>query len=220
MKSPFPGMDPYLEPHWGDVHTRLMVYASKQINEQLPDDLQARIIEEIGLELEDEPRTRRHIKIVEWDGGRVVTAIEILSPANKQETEGRVAYLRKQGEYLQAGINLVEIDLIREGEFILAAPQHRIPPDFRTPYLICIRRAARIGRVEVYRVPLRERLPNIPIPLRPTDKAVALQLQPLIDECYRGGRYHRTNYRAEPAPRLGETDALWADQLLRQRGLR
>lgn len=25
MKSPFPGMDPYLEQHWGDVHTSLMV---------------------------------------------------------------------------------------------------------------------------------------------------------------------------------------------------
>jgi hypothetical protein len=23
MKSPFPGMDPYLEPHWLDIHARL-----------------------------------------------------------------------------------------------------------------------------------------------------------------------------------------------------
>ena len=36
-KSPFPGMDPYLEQHWGDVHTRLMFYISNQINAQLPD---------------------------------------------------------------------------------------------------------------------------------------------------------------------------------------
>ena len=43
MKSPFPGMDPYLESYWGDVHTRLMVYASNQINAQLPDELQARV---------------------------------------------------------------------------------------------------------------------------------------------------------------------------------
>ena len=28
MPSPFPGMDPYLEAHWGDVHTRLIVYGS------------------------------------------------------------------------------------------------------------------------------------------------------------------------------------------------
>lgn len=30
-KSPFPGMDPYLETHWGDLHSRLVVYMSDQI---------------------------------------------------------------------------------------------------------------------------------------------------------------------------------------------
>ncbi|MEJ7593644.1 MAG: DUF4058 family protein [Planctomycetaceae bacterium] len=25
-KSPFPGMDPFLEPFWGDVHASLIVY--------------------------------------------------------------------------------------------------------------------------------------------------------------------------------------------------
>jgi hypothetical protein len=25
MNSPFPGMDPYLEPHWLDVHARLVL---------------------------------------------------------------------------------------------------------------------------------------------------------------------------------------------------
>ena len=54
MKSPFPGMDPYLENYWGDVHTSLMVYASNQINAQLPDELQARVQEGLGVEIEDE----------------------------------------------------------------------------------------------------------------------------------------------------------------------
>lgn len=35
MKSPFPGMDPYLEAHWRDVHTRLIVYASDQLRSQM-----------------------------------------------------------------------------------------------------------------------------------------------------------------------------------------
>ena len=29
MRSPFPGMDPYLEQFWGDVHHRLITYASE-----------------------------------------------------------------------------------------------------------------------------------------------------------------------------------------------
>ena len=45
MPSPFPGMDPYLESYWGDVHTRLMANASRKINLELPDDLQARVEE-------------------------------------------------------------------------------------------------------------------------------------------------------------------------------
>ena len=39
LKSPFPGMDPYLEAHWGDVHTRLIVYSGDQFRPQLPTDL-------------------------------------------------------------------------------------------------------------------------------------------------------------------------------------
>ena len=57
MKSPFPGMDPYLEAHWGDVHARLIVYASNQINAQLPDDLQARVEEDVAV-TEDDQKTR------------------------------------------------------------------------------------------------------------------------------------------------------------------
>ncbi len=39
MHNPFPGMDPYLEQHWGDVHHRLVQYASDQLQEHLPADL-------------------------------------------------------------------------------------------------------------------------------------------------------------------------------------
>ena len=36
MKSPFPGMDPYLEPHWPDVHTKVVTYAADELNTRLP----------------------------------------------------------------------------------------------------------------------------------------------------------------------------------------
>ena len=47
MASPFPGMDPYLEAHWGDIHHRIINYACDAIQEQLPDDLFARMEERI-----------------------------------------------------------------------------------------------------------------------------------------------------------------------------
>ena len=40
-KSPFPGMDPYLESHWRDVHTKLVAYTADAMNGLLPEDLAA-----------------------------------------------------------------------------------------------------------------------------------------------------------------------------------
>lgn len=54
MKSPFPGMDPYLETHWQDVHQRLIVYACDVLQPSLPDDLRARVEERVFVETEQE----------------------------------------------------------------------------------------------------------------------------------------------------------------------
>ena len=43
MKSPFPGMDPYLERHWSDVHQALVTYIRDQLQPKLPEDLRARM---------------------------------------------------------------------------------------------------------------------------------------------------------------------------------
>ena len=36
MKSPFPGMDPYLEPYWPGLHTHLVSLATAELNRSLP----------------------------------------------------------------------------------------------------------------------------------------------------------------------------------------
>src|SRR4051812_21002658 len=66
MKNPFSGMNPYLELHWGDVHTRLCAGISAALQPTLPSDLRARAEERILLQLEDEdaPRVRRADAIV------------------------------------------------------------------------------------------------------------------------------------------------------------
>ena len=50
MNSSFPGMDPFLELHWGDVHSRLITYLSDALQPHLPDDLRARIEERVFVE--------------------------------------------------------------------------------------------------------------------------------------------------------------------------
>ncbi len=50
MNSPFPGMDPFLELHWGDVHLTLIHHLRKQLQSNLPDDLRARVEERVFVE--------------------------------------------------------------------------------------------------------------------------------------------------------------------------
>jgi hypothetical protein len=53
MKSPFPGMDPYLELHWRDVHARLIIYICDQLQDQLGGNLRARVEERLVVEADD-----------------------------------------------------------------------------------------------------------------------------------------------------------------------
>ena len=50
MPSPFPGMDPYLESHWRDIHARMIIQAAERLQEVLPDDLRARVEERVFVE--------------------------------------------------------------------------------------------------------------------------------------------------------------------------
>lgn len=264
MKSPFPGMDPYLEAHWGDVHNSLMTYTRNQLQRQLPKDLRARVEEQVTVE-DDEAERAQHWKpdvrvverpngnggappptaggllvaeplVVEWDeepavqrsvhiidtrsGHRLVTAIEFLSPTNKTDSSGRATYRRKQRELRRGGVSLVEVDLLRTGDYVLAAPSAGLPRDFLTPYRVCVSRGWKSGAAELYRVPLRERLPAIRVPLRESDPDVLLDLQALIEAAYADGRYDDIDYSQDPDPPLSPDDAAWADQLLRQQGKR
>jgi hypothetical protein len=60
-------MDPYLEQFWGDVHHRLITYASDALQKQLPGDLRARVDERVFVE-PTEGRTRNiapDVRVVE-----------------------------------------------------------------------------------------------------------------------------------------------------------
>ena len=43
------------------------------------------------------------------------------------------------------------------------------------------------------------------------DQAVQLNLQAIVDQCYRNGGYDDIDYRGEPDPPLAANDASWAD---------
>jgi hypothetical protein len=181
------------------------------------------VAEPLIIHASDEPITESFIEIIDVGSGRrVVTVIEVLSLANKLPGEGQELYRRKQRELRDGRVNLVEIDLLRAGDRVLAVGASRIPASHRTLYQVCVYRAATaLPCYEIYRAPLRERLPIIRLPLRSTDPDVPLDLQAVIDQCYRNGGYDEDiDYSVEPNPPLSAEDTRWADTLLREAGRR
>lgn len=155
------------------------------------------------------------------EGGRVVTVIEFLSPANKTPGEGRDLYLRKQEDMLSSETHLVEIDLLRQGEHTVAIPPYYLIPYQPWHYVISISRATHRDRFEVYPLTLRQRLPRIVIPLLDPDPDIVLDLQAVFNRCYENGAYaDLIDYSADPEVPLAPDDMAWATELLRQKGLR
>ncbi len=72
----------------------------------------------------------------------------------------------------------------------------------------------------VYYCPLRERLPAIRIPLRPSDRDVVLDIQPFINRCYEIGRYWQSVAESDLAATLTSKEREWSEQLLLLAGLR
>jgi len=165
-----------------------------------------------------EPETERWVEIRD-DQGRVITVIEVLSPANKSRA-GLGAYRDKRSRLLQGGANVVEIDLLREGHNALDLPWNLRTPSPETAYRTCVRRPTHPDRVELYLLPLRRRLPGILIPLRESDGDVVLDLQALVDRAFEDGGYAALEVTRNPEPPLAPEDAHWLDQCLRQAGLR
>jgi hypothetical protein len=180
------------------------------------------VAEPFLVEVEREPLTEGFIEIIDAESGnRVVTVIEFLSPTNKASAAGRLQYLQKQSEICHSDTSLVEIDLVRRGAHVLAVPLDHLSPRRQTPYMVCVRRPWVRGKAEVYSIHLSQKLPTIKVPLRQTDADVPLDLQSLIDRCYRMGRYEGDlDYRRDSDPPLAGAEAKWADQLLQSRGLR
>ena len=72
MKSPFPGMDPYLEQHWGDVHQAFITYVRDALQTRLPAELRARMQERVYVEFPEEGRREFYpdVRVFEYPGRR------------------------------------------------------------------------------------------------------------------------------------------------------
>ncbi len=148
------------------------------------------------------------LEIREKAGRRLVTVIELLSPANKLPGRHRSQFLRKRDEYLASDAHYVEIDLLRGGPRL---PWLRLPD---CDYYALVSRVQRRPDAGVWPVRLRESLPTIPIPLAEGDPDARLDLQSLLHRIYDAAGYAVYVYDNPPDPPLHEDDARWAQALL------
>jgi len=154
--------------------------------------------------------TERYLEIRDLETGDVVTAIEVLSPKNKQPGKGRIIYAEKRNQVLGSLTHLVEIDLLRRGKPFL--PLADTAP---SGYRILVSVSTQRPTADLYQVSIRQPLPDIPIPLKQSDQPVMVHLQTIIAGVYTRGRYHsRINYKQPPPPpQLSEADQQWRLQL-------
>lgn len=255
VDDPFPGMNPFLEAFWPDVHTSLMVYLRNALQPLLPAGLVARVEENLTIDADEgghlhrvradvlivddwrenarvqtvggatatqhddyyltRPEVERRVEIVDLRAdGEVVTVIEVLSRTNK--TSGERAYREKSELLLEAGVGLVEIDLLRGGRHVVSVPLDEIPLHKQTPYIVCAARGRIPRRVKVWHIGLLQRLPAIAVPLRPNDPEAVIDLQPLLDAAYRDGGYENViDYRAPLTPPLPSEALARVEEYLR-----
>jgi hypothetical protein len=165
---------------------------------------------------EEEVR-QAYLNILDRESREVVTAIELLSPTNKlSNSAGRKSFEQKRREIMKSPSHWVEIDLLR-GSRMVPVPRKVGPHE----YLVHVSTNSLMPRGLLYPIRLAQRLPIIPIPLKPEDPDARLDLQVVLDSAYdRAGYDLEIDYRSEARPTLEGELAAWADHLLRSEGLR
>jgi len=151
----------------------------------------------------------RTVNIYRADNREVVTAIELLSPANKVG-DNLGQYQQKRSRIIASAVHLIEIDLLRGGQ--RPGPEVNTPP-IDTDYII-LRNSENdhMERVsKIWPVAINEPLPTIPVPLLFPDSDVALDLGALVQEIYVSDYYHlQIDYsKPVPAPKLRPEMASW-----------
>lgn len=145
------------------------------------------------------------IEIRDVVGRRLVTLIELLSPANKHG-EGARDYDLRRVDLLRTQTHVLELDLLRQGQRIQLVGE--LPP---ASYYLYLSRWQRRPYTQVWPVLLGQPLPTVPVPLLPPDADIPLDVQAAVNACFELVGYERLLDYAHPPPPppLSDEDAAW-----------
>jgi len=229
MPSPFPGMDPYLEHPklWPAFQHQLLACLYQILLPGLVDRYRARVgnrtyVSEMPLftSIIREEYTEEFIEIRTRTDNRLVTLLEVVSPANKTTQAGRQAYLDKRKEAVQQKAGIVEVDLVLHGKPTLTYSRDGLP---EFDHAVSVTRATAPDRYEIYTATIQKRLPKFKLPLAPDDRDALLDLQAAFGRAYDlGGFGTLVDYKGSPPPDVPLADAskTWIDDMLKQMKLR
>jgi hypothetical protein len=156
-----------------------------------------------------------YLEVREVATGEVITVIELLSPKNKRQGEGRKAYQTKRLQILGSSTHLVEIDLLRAGESMPI-----LDNNIKSDYQILVSRSQLRPRAELYPFNLSEAIPAFFLPLQKEDIEPLVDLQNVIQDLFdRAGLDLAIDYNSEPIPPIQETDLIWVNELLKEQDL-
>lgn len=244
MRCPFPGMDPWLEHPalWPDVHDRLLAAICDEVTPLVapkyyvalgrrtyllqPDDIvfvgrpdvsvvsqRAPAAVDVEIAVSDKV-TENYLEVRDVETGTLVTALEVLSPANKLHPVHREDYERKRQRILDSRTTLIEVDFLRRGA---PMPLARGGPE--SDYRILVSRGWTRPRAQLYAFGIRQEIPTIPVPLQRGEEEPELPLNRVLQALYERARLDlRIRYDRPPDPPLAEDAAAWARRLLGKDG--
>jgi hypothetical protein len=220
-------MDPYLEegPFWTTFHHHLVTCLYQVLLPGLVDRYRARVGQRhytteqpLFTSVLREDHHEEYIEIRQRSDGRLVTLIDLVSPANKTTDSGRQAYLGKRRESRAAGANLVDIDLVLQGLPVLDYSREGLPD---WDYAVTVSRANNPERFEIYTATLQKRLPRFRMPLATDDRDTVVDLHAAFTRTYdQAGFSGKIDYKRDPLVPLPDEDRRWLNDLLVQQKLR
>lgn len=227
MASPFPGMDPYLEDEkrW-PAFQPLVVHALYQmLLPGLMDRYRARVGEReytseeaLFTSIIREEHKEAFIEVRQRADGRLITLIEAISPANKITSEGKRLYLERREEVKKMNANVVEIDLVLQGQTLIDYAKDASPS---WDFAVVVTRWTHPDRYEIYSATLSKRLPRFRVPLASDDRDTVLDLQAAVARAYDQGDFFKLiDYARDPATRLTDENRRWLSDRLKEEKLR
>ena len=200
MPSPFPGMDPYLEDGslWPMFQHQLVSCLYQILLPGLVDRYRA-LVEKRSFTIgspEAPSLEEEFVEIRQRSDGRLISLVDIVSPANKTTPAGRHAYLETRRASRSAGANVVEIDLVLQGQPMLEYSREGLP---YWDYAVTVTRSTQPERFEIYTATVRKMLPRFRMPLAANDRDTVLDLHAAVARAYDQGNFAaKIDYQREP----------------------